>query len=484
MTTSMKFYFSVIFLSLFLVCEAKKKANTQPNIILILADDLGYGDLSYLGQKTLKTPNIDKLAEEGMIFTNHYSGSAVCGPSRGVLMSGQHTGHAAIRGNKFFPSTGVATLDPNIPTLPETIKTGTNYTTAMCGRWHCGGELSNQTPYDRGFDYHFGKLSSNYRNRAGQMIDQYWDKEGKHIPYEKYSKLGIEPIYENGKRYNLSATDMTMRPINMDELVTEKAIHFIKEKRNQPYFLYVAYHLVHDPIEYHKKHPILKNDWPKKELAFATMLKALDSYIGQLVTAVDKAGETGNTIIIFTSDNGAHNEGGHNVNFFNSNGVFKEYKRSFYEGGFHTPLIIKWPGVIDPGSHTELLSAFWDMMPTFCDMAGAPIPKHTDGISFLPTLLDEKQKKHEYLYWEFNENIHMEKEEYKQAVRMENWKGIYYIDKDKFELYDLSKDISEKHDLSKDYPEIVSKITKIMNEAHIPSEHFPLLISERNKERL
>jgi len=455
--------------------------NGKPNIIYILADDLGYGDLSFLGQETLKTPNIDRLANEGMVFTDHYAGAPVCAPSRCVLMTGQHTGHADIRGNKAFEGIGVAPLSREKVTLPEAIKNNTNYTTAMCGRWHLGGELTEQTPYHRGFDYHFGKLSSDYPNHVGVMIDRLWDKNRKHVPYEVYSKLNTEPMYENGKLFHLTGEEMAMRPINMDELVTEKAVRYIKNKKEKPFFLYVAYSLVHAPMEYHWKYPAENPEWPEKERAFASMLQALDDYVGKLVSAIDDAGLRENTVVIFTSDNGAHNEGGHDVEFFDSNGIFREYKRSFYEGGFRSPMIVRWPGVVEEGSTTGHISAFWDAMPTLCEIAGAPVPAQSDGISFLPTLKGEKQRQHDYLYWEFNENIHLQKGEYKQAVRMGDWKGVYYIDPDRFELYNLKEDITEQKNIADKYPEIVLQIKKKMKEAHIPSNTFPLLKEERNE---
>ncbi|WP_211297527.1 arylsulfatase [Jejuia pallidilutea] len=464
-------------------CQSNKKKETalvkKPNIIYILADDLGYGDLAFLGQEKIKTPNIDRLASESMLFTENYAGAPVCGPSRGSLMTGQHTGHAILRGHKSLEGIGVAPLNNTVVTLPEAIKKNTNYITAMCGRWHLGGELSDQTPFDRGFDYHFGKLSSDYPNKVGVMIDRLWDENGKHIPYEGYSKINTEPMYENGKLFNLSEEDMEMRPINMDEMVTEKAIRFINKDKTAPYFLYVAYSLVHEPMEYHEKYPGENTDWPEEERAFASMLQALDAYVGKIVAAVEASGEKDNTIIVFTSDNGAHNEGGHDVEFFNSNGKFKEYKRSFHEGGFHAPMIVRWPGVIKEGSVTNHIAAFWDVMPTFCEIAGASIPNQTDGISFLPTLKGLKQKEHEYLYWEFNEDIEMEKGHYKQAVRWNDWKGIYYINEDRFELYHLKNDIEENHDVAKENPEVVQKIKDIMKEAHKPSTLFPLLKSER-----
>jgi arylsulfatase A len=459
--------------------SVKEETKTSPNIIYILADDLGYGDLSCYGQQTLSTPNIDQLASEGMIFTQHYAGGAVCAPSRAVLMTGQHTGHAVIRGNKAFEGVGVAPLEPHIITTPEAIKNNTNYITAMSGRWHLGGELTDQTPYHRGFDYHFGKLSSDYGNKFGVMIDTLWDEKGQHIPYEDYSRIQVEPMYENGKLFNLSHVEMAMRPINMDELVTDKAIRFIQKEKDQPYFLYIAYSLPHAPMEYHSNYPVENTEWPEEARAFASMLMALDDYVGKIVKAVDESGQSDNTIIIFTSDNGPHNEGGHDVEFFNSRGELREYKRSFHEGGFRVPMIVRWPGVVEPNTTSDHISAFWDVMPTVCDIAGAPIPEQTDGISFLPTLKGEVQAEHEYLYWEFDENIYRRKNNYKQAVRKGDWKGIYYIDEDKFELYNLKQDLSETNELSARYPEIVKEIEAIMKEAHVPNERFPLLKEER-----
>lgn len=475
-----KYFLAGIVLCLVSCNNKPEETDKNPNIIYILADDLGYGDLGYMGQEKLSTPNIDRLASQGMIFTDHYAGSPVCAPSRASLMTGQHTGHAVVRGNKAFPGVGVAPLNETIVTLPEAIKEGTDYTTAMCGRWHLGGELTEQTPYHRGFDYHFGKLSSDYPNRVGVMIDQLWDEEGKHVPYEKYSGLYTEPMYENGKLFQLSDHDMAMRPINMDELVTDKAVRYIKNEQDNPFFLYVAYSLVHAPMEYHEKYPVENEEWPEEERAFASMLMALDDYVGKIMQAADDAGIRKNTVLIFTSDNGAHNEG-HDYRFFNSSGELKEYKRSFHEGGFRSPMIVRWPGVVEEGTTSDHISAFWDVMPTLCEIAGAPIPSQTDGISFLPELKGEEQKKHEYLYWEFNEDIYKKKNQFKQAVRMGKWKGIYYVDQGSFELYNLKDDISEQTNLADKHPEVVNSMREIMNEAHVPNDRFPLLKEERAK---
>jgi arylsulfatase A-like enzyme len=286
-------------------------------------------------------------------------------------------------------------------------------------------------------------------------------------------------MYENGSLYQLTEMEMAQRPVNMDEMVTDKAIEFISKTHETPYFLYVAYNLVHEPMEYHDEYPVGNNDWPGEEKAFASMLQALDDYVASILAAVDNSGQRESTIIIFTSDNGAHNEGGHDVEFFNSNGIFKEHKRSFYEGGLHAPMIVRWPGVVAPGSQTDLLSAFYDVMPTLCDIAGAPIPDHTDGISFLPTLKGQEQQEHDFLYWEFNESINFKKDQYKQAVRMGDWKGIYYIDEARFELYNLSDDMAEMNNVADAHPDVVQEMKAVMQAQHTPSERFPLLPEER-----
>ena len=463
--------------------KATQEIAPKTNIIYILADDLGYGDIGITGQKIIKTPNIDKLAMDGMIFLNHYTGSSVSGPSRCSLMTGKHTGHCTIRGNKSIASVGVVPMNADDITLPEAIKTNTNYTTGMCGRWHLGGELTNQTPYHRGFDYHFGKLSADFRNLHGVMIDPLWDENGTHISYKEYSKKNIEPMYENGKYYNLTQEELNQRPMNMDRMVTNKAIKYIEDHQKEPFFLYVAYSLMHAPMEYHADMPVEANDWPEEERAFASMMMSLDKYVGEIVAQVDRLGMAENTLIIFTSDNGAHNEGGHDYRFFQSTGDFRGYKRDLYDGGTHTPMFARWTGTIPAGSTNKVLTAFWDIMPTICELAGAPIPEQTDGISFAPTLLGQPQTKtHDYLYWEFNEKSAQEqpRHEYKQAVVFDNWKVVKYIDKDIIEVFDLSNDRSEENNLAEKHPEVIKKALKYMEESHVQNMIFPMTKEERN----
>lgn len=468
----------------------KKNGRNQtdkPNIIYILADDMGYGDISIFGQKKFSTPNLDRLANEGMVFTNHYCGGPVSSASRCCLMTGQHLGHAKVRGNKSLPGVGVMPLDPDIPTIPEAIKLNTDYVTGMSGRWHLGGELSDQTPYHRGFDYHFGKLSSNYGNGYGVMIDPLWTEDGTHRPYEEYSKMHIEPMYENGRLYNLSEKELReSRPVNMDAMITDKAIEFVADNKDNNFFLYVAYALPHSPMEFHEATPptgYMNEAWPETERAFASMVQALDSYVGKIMNGVDSLGIKEKTIIIFSSDNGPHNEGGHSVNFFKSNGQFSGYKRDLYDGGCHAPMIVRWPGHIEGGSKSDLLSAQWDIMPTVCELAGAPIPEHTDGISFAPTLRGKRQaKKHDVLYWEFSEHPAKKCMWPRQSVVFDNWKVIRYIEEDRYEVFDLSTDVAEGYDLSARRPDLIKKAKAIMDREHVYNEYYPIFEEEGFKQ--
>ncbi|GHV01033.1 arylsulfatase [Bacteroidia bacterium] len=412
-----------------------------------------------------------------------------------MLMTGKHTGHSSIRGNKSITQVGVAPLWASDITLAEAVRKNTDYVTGMSGRWHLGGELTNQTPYHRGFDYHFGKLSADFPNKQGVMIDLNWDVNGKHLTYSEYAAKNSEAMFENGKLYNLTPEEQARRPINMDRLVTDKAKAFIDREKSRPFFLYVAYSLVHSPMEYHDATPVEANDWPEAERAFASMLMSLDKYVGEILDLVDRLGLGQKTLVVFSSDNGAHNEGGHDHTFFNSTGEFRGFKRDVYDGGMHTPLFCRWTGTIKPGSHSDLLSAFWDVMPTVCDLAGAPIPESTDGLSMAPTLLGKPQtERHEFLYWEFNERSDRKRPgaEYKQAVVFDKWKVINYLDAQRVELYALAalegKDklgrewVVEQNDLAAKYPELVKRGLLYMAASHIQNPIFPMTRHERGKE--
>lgn len=424
----------------------------NPNIIFILADDLGYGDIEPYGQKIIKTPNLNRLAKEGIRFTNHYAGAPVCAPSRSTLMTGMHTGHTPIRGNQRDNHVGVEPLAHNVKTVAEMLKASTEYTTALYGRWHLGGVYSNSQPHQRGFDEFFGPLSKYFK------------------PLNTYYR---PDLYENGDLYIVRENNNGAEGIHREDLITEKAFDFIKRNKNNPFFLYLAYSFVHAPLQPVPGEEDYSNrDWPQSEIDFAHNVTRLDRYVGQFIELIDELAISENTLLIFTSDNGPHMEG-HNPDFFNSNGTLRGYKRDLYEGGIRVPFIARWPGKIKFGTISEHPSAFWDLMPTLSELTGARLPKQTDGISYLPALLGKEQSKHEYLYWEFNERTP------RQAIRMEDWKGQYFIEHDRFELYNLSEDIGEKTDLATTNPEIVKKLKLKMQEAHIYNHRFPITKAEK-----
>lgn len=449
-----------------------RAATEKPNIIYILADDLGYGDLSVMGQKKFTTPNIDKLAEQGMLFTQHYSGSTVCAPSRSSLMTGMHTGHTVVRGNYEIQPEGQYPIPDDTYTIAEFLKEA-GYTTAAFGKWGLGYPGSEGDPNNQGFDTFFGYNC--------QMIGH------NYYPYH---------LWSNQDSIVLAANSGTNRGAYAPSLIHDKTLQFIEENKDRPFFAYVPSIIPHAelvvPDEIHKNYsgkfepekPYKGVDGgsgyklggygsqPEPHAAFVGMVRLLDQQVGEIVKKVEELGISDNTIIIFTSDNGPHKEGGADPDYFESNGPFRGYKRDLYEGGIRVPMVVKWPNVIKEGSKTEHISAFWDVFPTIIDLLGEEKEGEMDGISFLPTLLgkDEKQEQHKYLYWEFHELGG------RQAVRMGDWKAVKYNvlrDLDaKIELYDLTNDISEKQDVAEDHPEIVAEMEKILNEARTPSEVF------------
>jgi arylsulfatase A-like enzyme len=450
-------------------CSQKDKQ--LPNIIFVLADDLGYGDLSCYGQQKFSTPNIDRLARDGMLFTQHYTGCTVSAPSRSSLMTGQHTGHTPIRGNRGWEPEGQWPLPADYYTLAELLKTK-GYITGAFGKWGLGYIDTEGDPNEQGIDEFFGyncqSLAHNY------YPDHLWHNHEKVILHEN----------DSGKTGAYSA-----------DLIHKAAISFMENNRDKPFFMYYPTTIPH--AELFAKEDYMKmfrgkfepeksfkgtddgpdfrlgpyGSQPEAHAAFAAMIKQLDDYVGELLAKLSELGIEQNTIVFFASDNGPHLEGGADPDYFNSNGDLRGYKRDMYEGGIRTPMLVKWPGMIQEGSRTDHVSAFWDLMPTLAEITGAEIPENIDGISFLPALTGKgKQKEHDYLFWEFHEQGG------KMAVRMDNWKAVKLnINKSprgEIELYDLSADISETRNISSSNPEIVRKIEEIMKEAHNPSESF------------
>lgn len=472
-----------IVISIFIIgCENqkqnKKNADTsKPNIIYILADDLGYGDLSFTGQSKFHTPNIDKLAKEGMFFTQHYSGSTVCAPSRSSLMSGQHTGNTFIRGNKEVEPEGQFPINSTVLTIAELLKSN-GYVTGAFGKWGLGYPGSEGDPNNQGFDEFYGYNCQ----RTGHN----------YYPYHMWHNQSKEILEGNSGR-----NTETYGP----DIIHQKALSFIEHNKDTSFFLYYPSIIPHAELSApdsimqkfrgkfspEKKYkgiddgPGYKNggygSQDESHAAFAAMIYILDQQVGEIRALVEELGIAENTIIMFTSDNGAHKEGGADPDYFNSTAGFRGYKRDLYEGGIRVPFIASWPGKIKPNTISDHISAFWDFLPTACEIAQIKAPENIDGISFLPELLNERQPKHDYLYWEFHEHGG------KQAVRLGNWKGVRLNMTNnptaKIELYDLSIDKEEKYDIAEDHPDIVQKISNIMEREHSVSNIFRFE-SERN----
>lgn len=460
------------FTALALMSMLSAGAAQKPNIIYILADDLGYGDLSCYGQKHFQTPNIDKLARKGMLFTQHYAGCAVCAPSRSSLMTGLTTGHTPIRGNKSWQQEGQYPLPDQSITIAEMLKTA-GYVTGAFGKWGLGSPGSEGDPNRQGFDQFYGyncqSLAHNY------YPDHLWDNQTKVI-------LEGNSGNENGQY--------------APELIHKRALQFINDNKNNPFFLFYPTTIPHAELaapeenmnEFRGKFLPEKSykgvdasapnfrkgpygSQKETHAAFAAMVTLLDRQVGEILETVQKLGLEKNTIIIFTSDNGPHLEGGADPDYFDSNGPLKGYKRDLYEGGIREPMLVSWPGKIAEGSHSELISAFWDIMPTLADITGTKTPAGIDGISMLPTLLGKSgQKYHDSMYWEFHEMNG------RQAVRKDDWKLVRYNitipEKITTELYNLKNDVGEEHNVAAENPTIVKELLQIMENSRFPSDVF------------
>lgn len=464
----------------FLIClslsgNAQQKNAAQPNIVLIVADDLGYGDVGFNGQKLIKTPNLDRLAAQGMRFNQFYAGTTVCAPSRSALMTGQHTGHTYIRGNKEMIPEGQQPLAASETTIAEVLKKA-GYTTAAFGKWGLGPVGSEGDPLKQGFDYFYGY-------NCQKLAHRYYPAH----------------LWENEKKIVLTENqNLQVAKTFAPDLIQQQTLTFIdKQNDKQPFFLFLPYILPHaellvpdDPLlEYYKgkfpEKPFKGADYgvdakdggytsqPYPHATFAAMVARLDKYVGEVMDKLKAKGLDKNTIIIFSSDNGPHVEGGADPVFFNSGGGLRGVKRDLYEGGIRVPFVVSWPGIIKPNTQSDFVGAFWDLVPTLAELAHTKVISPTDGLSFAATLTGKgKQKQHEYLYWEFHEGGG------KQAVRQENWKAVKLNvnrpESSKIELYDLTKDSSEQVDLSKQFPDKVAKMEALMKEAHRASALFPL----------
>ena len=441
--------------------EAKEPAG-KPNIIFVLADDLGYGDLGCYGQKQIQTPSTDRLAAEGMRFTDHYAGTTVCAPSRCSLMTGRHTGHTYVRGNREIQPMGQLPLPEGTVTLAKVLKNA-GYTTALIGKWGLGGPGSTGTPNKQGFDYFFGYLCQRH---AHNYYPEFLFRNDQRVPLKNKVPGG-----------RLDGTGVAMERVEYSpELMEQEALRFIEHNSKRPFFLYFAATLPHANGEAGKKGMEVPDygiyadkDWPEPQKGHAAMITWLDRSVGRLVQKLKDLGIEDNTIVFFTSDNGPHREGGADPKFFHSSGPLRGIKRDLYEGGIRVPLIARWPGRVKAGVVTDHASAFWDFLPTLGELAGVESPAGADGISMLPTLFGrpDRQKKHELLYWEFHEGGSI------QAVRMDRWKAVRPVGKP-LELYDLQSDCGETDNVADNHPDIVAKIEKYLTMARTESEFWPV----------
>lgn len=439
-----------------------------PNVIYILADDLGYGDLSCYGQEKFQTPHIDALAERGMRFTQHYSGSTVCAPSRCSLMTGMHTGHTPVRGNAEHQPEGQAPMPADTYTVAEHLR-GAGYKTGLFGKWGLGHPGSVSEPLKMGFDQFYGY---NCQRMA-------------HCYYPAF-------LWNDDERELLWGNVASKQSDYAPDFIHQQALSFIRKNKDKPFFCYYAAIQPHAdmvaPEQYMERYrgKYLPEaaypeghyaTQPEAHAAFAAMVSVLDDYVGEITAELESLGLAENTLVIFTSDNGPHIEGGHDPKYFDSNGIQRGFKRDLYEGGIRVPMIASWPGQIKEGTLSAHVSAFWDFMPTMAELIGRPLANRVDGISMLPSLLGKPgQKQHDYLYWEFPAM------KGRVAIRKGNWKAVRYnvaVNRSSpLELYDLSSDPSESKNVAEENPKILKELESLMKKAREEAPNSSLNLSQ------
>ncbi|MCU0914531.1 MAG: arylsulfatase [Planctomycetes bacterium] len=437
-------------------------AERPPNLIFILADDLGYGDLGCYGQKLIQTPRLDRMAGEGLRFSQFYAGATVCAPSRCVLMTGRHLGHCQVRGNASGDVLVQSLRDEDV-TVAEVLKS-TGYATSLVGKWGLGEIDHPGHPLRQGFGSFFGYLNQVH---AHNYWPEFLWRDRDQVPLSNVVQLAPRPSGDFRGGW------ATKRVEYSQDLFLKEALTWLEAHRNGPFFLYLALTLPHanneataargNGAEVPDYGVYADQDWPDPDKGHAAMITYLDRDIGRLLDRLQEMGLAEKTLVLFASDNGPHNESGHDPLRFNPAGPLRGMKRDLYEGGIRAPLIAWWPKTIRPGQVSDHVGYFGDLMATACDLAGAAVPPDTDSISFLPTVLGRpgQQKNHEYLYWEFYERGSA------QAVRWGNWKAVRKpMLTGPIELYDVVRDPGEKYDLSR-RTDIVNKMRALMSQAHV-----------------
>lgn len=436
-------------------CQASQKLSTStqsnqaPNIIFILADDQGYGDLGCYGSTTLKTPNLDRMATEGMLFTQAYVGSPVCAPTRCSLLTGKHTGHTTRRDNRAshedlpFMQRKLIPLRDEDYTIGEMMKEA-GYLTGCIGKWGLGNPGTTGPPYLQGFDHFLG----------------YIDQVHAHDYYTSY-------LFENADTLHIPENRNGQKEVYSHDLMATDALEFIRENQDTSFFLYLPLCLPHGKYEIPDNSAYADKDWPEQVKNYAAMITLMDHDIGRIFSLLDELQLDDNTLVVFTSDNGPNPPF---VKALESNKPFRGTKRQLLEGGIRTPMIARWPGKIAAGVKSELAWAFWDVMPTLADLADFDLNVETDGISVLPTLVgnEDQQETHDFLYWEFYNPFH-------QAVRIGDWKGIRLGTAEPIHLFNLKTDMREENNLAAQHPEVVRHMEVIMEQEHEPSPYWPTL---------
>ncbi len=400
-------------------------AAEKPNIIFILADDLGYADVGCYGQKLIQTPNLDELAKQGTRFTQFYAGSTVCGPSRCALMTGYHTGHARVRGN------ALGILKSGDVTVGKILQDA-GYVTGLVGKWCLGRQGTSGEPMKQGFDYSFGYLDDCHAHN-------YW----------------TDHLFRNGQRI-AKATN-----VYSHDLCAAESLDFIRREKEKPFFLYAAFTLPHGFLDPPNDDPYDKeNNWPLTNRKYAAMVTRLDKTVGEMMALLDELKLREKTLVFFTSDHGPDYDVGNRL--FQSNGPLRGIKRDLYEGGIRVPMIVRWPGKVPAGVTSDQIWAFWDFLPTTAEIAGTVPPKGIDGVSVLPALLGKSNIEHSPLYWEFYELG------FEQAARVGDWKAVRHAPGKALELYNLKNDLGEEEDVAASNPEVVRKMEESLRKARSP----------------
>lgn len=447
-------------------------AERPPNIVFILADDLGYGELGCFGQKKIATPHLDRLAAEGVRFTQFYAGSTVCAPSRSVLMTGKHLGHTRVRGNAGRQNPEAQRLRDEDVTVAEVLKKA-GYQTALIGKWGLGEEGSEGHPNRQGFDHFFGYLDQTH---AHNFYPEFLLRDGARVPLKN-------KIQRNGKPYEEVGAGVAVEKGEFShDLFTEDALRWVEGHREKPFFLYLALTIPHANNEANQltgngnEVPDLGSyadqPWTEQQKGHAAKIERMDRDVGRLVARIAELGLAKDTLIIFSSDNGAHREGGHDPAFFQASGPLRGIKRAMYEGGIRVPTIAYWPGKIGAGRVSEHVGYFGDFLATAAELAGIAAPEGLDSISFVPELLGHRarQQKHEFLYWEFHEGG------FKQAALLDGrWKAVRNQGLEgPVELYDLASDLSESRDVAAEQPAVVARLRDFLGKARVDSPDWPI----------